>query len=199
MQAANIPHSRHQARSDATRQRLCDAAIDILIEYGFHEFSFVKVCSKSGLSRGAIHYHYDNLSKILADVVAEIYRRLVSNVAQDLPGDTSVEGADQVVEILWSHLKSDYFRVLLEIRAAAASDPGLAAYVAKPNDRINQTIIADAATRFGDSLDEQSIRITFAALTGLALQYFTLVQQPNARADDYAADFITQLKNFLVR
>lgn len=189
--------SRHEARSEATRRRLCSAAIEILIEGGLGAFSFVKTCDRSGLSRGAIHHHYERPADLLADVVAEIFSRLSAGVMAELDLAEAPDDG-RTIDILWSHLRSDTFRVLLEIRAAAASDPELAVAVAEPNDRINRRIIADTAARFHGRFDEPTIRVAFAALTGLALQYFTLVRQHKRRANDYAAGFIAQLKGFLI-
>ncbi|MEX1155147.1 TetR/AcrR family transcriptional regulator [Parvibaculum sp.] len=187
--------SRHRIRSDATRRRLCEAATGVLVEGGLRAFSFVKVCDKAGLSRGAIHHHYDTPADLLADVVAHIYDQLSAAVTKELrPRGTRQETVDHAIDALWKHLRTGPFRVLLEIRAATMSDATLAAAIAGPNDRINRNIIAAATRAFEDHLEPGLVRMVFAALTGLALQYFTLTTHDRRRANSMAADFIGQLK-----
>jgi AcrR family transcriptional regulator len=188
----------HASRSDATRQRLRDAAITILINDGLKKFSFVRVCEASGFSRGAIHHHYRAPSDLLADVVADIYSKLLNDGAIDLPPDvTRDDPYSDAVDVVWSHLRSPYFRVLLEIRAAMISDPELSSAVAKPNDEINQSVIAAVAEKYRGQFDLATIRVIFASLTGFALQYFTLTRSSNERAEEYALGFVSMLKGFV--
>lgn len=195
MMSDPTPASRHRMRSEATCRRLCEAATEVLVEAGLREFSFVRVCDKAGLSRGAIHHHYDSPADLLADVVAHIYDHLSAAVSKDLRlNGTRKKRVDHAIDILWKHLRTSQFRVLLEIRAATMSDATLAAAVADPNDRINRSLVAAAARTFEDDLEPALVRMIFAALTGLALQYFTLATRGRRRADAYAADFVDQLK-----
>lgn len=191
----STPLSRHRIRSEETRRRLCEAATEVLADGGLSEFSFVKVCDRAGLSRGAIHHHYDSPADLLADVVAHIYDHFSAAVSKDLrlTGTRKVR-VDHAIDVLWRHLRTAHFRILLEIRAATMSDATLAATVADPNDRINRSLVAAAARTFEDELEPALVRLVFAALTGMALQYFTLATRGRRRADAYAAAFVDQLK-----
>jgi len=194
----NTPLSRQEMRSIATRGKLVAAAIKVLGEGGYAQFSFVKVCEQAGLSRGAVHHHYITPYDLLADVIAELFGRLTEAVTKNLKRKT--EGApdkDTFVDALWSQLRGDDFRILLELRAAAASDPDLATAITEPNQQINQSTIAHAVAGLSPQIDETTVRVTFAALTGLALQYFTLVHNSQRKADTYARDFIGVLKEGL--
>lgn len=187
-----------EQRTETTRRRLCDAAIEVLAEHGVREASFVKVCEKAGLSRGAIHHHYESMPELLADVVREIYDRLFTRVIGELPAaDTGKNGLPDAIDTLWSHLQSPVFRVLLDIRAAMMSDPELASAVAGPHDRINREIITRTLERYGGTLDEATVRIILAALTGFALQFFTLAHEPGSRPQAYISEFLPMLKEFV--
>lgn len=185
--------SRNDSRPADTKRRLIEAAIEVLIRDGFHGLSFVKVCAQAGLTRGAIHHHFNTPNALITGVVAEIYARIQSNVTSDLKTEPSKQSfRGDAVDVLWAHLSGDEFRVLLEIRAAAATDPLLAISIAEPNDKIAHEMIAEAIQLY--NVDEASLRIILAALTGMALQYFTLSEQKRY-ADQYAAEFIKLLKN----
>ena len=187
--------TRHQLRSRDTKSRLCGAAIEALALHGLHQFSFVKVCEISGLSRGAIHHHYTAPADLLADVVVEIYQRLSSDIAKDL--ERTERGGvdlDVAIDVLWTHFRTEPFRVLLEIRAAAGSDAVLAAAISDPNDQISWAAVDAAASFLAGRIKTPLIRLIFAALIGMALQYFTMLACDGEQADDYATGFVALLK-----
>ena len=187
--------SRQETRSAETRKRLVDAAIHVLTNLGMSDFNFVKVCKKANLSRGAIHHHYDTPFDLIAEVVEEIYTRLEVSIMND-PRIKKVKRGDQnaFIDVMWAQLRGDLFRVLLEIRAAAASNQTLSKAMAELNDHLSQAKISFIAKAIPATSDMPTIRIIFAALTGLALQYFTLVRSDLHYAEKYANDFIDLLK-----
>lgn len=184
--------TRHVQRSEETRHRLVDAGIDVLLRHGLRDFSFVKVCDRAGLSRGAIHHHYAAPLDLLSDIVAVLYERLKNRVHTDLKRRKQTASQSEAIDVLWSHLKGNTFRILLEIRVSAASDAALASAISAPSDQLNHAIIQDTINRF--QISETKVRVVFASLTGLATQYFMLVQSDRNHADLYATVFIQNLK-----
>ena len=189
--------SKHKIRSDETRRQLVGAAIDVLVDEGFGQFSFLKVCTRAGFSRGAIHHHYAAPHDLLAGVVDELYRRMKENVAADL---AARGGADhppsRLVDILWRRFTTAEFRVIVEIRAASASDSLLAVSVANAYERMNGEVVADAVEQYG--VEEAVVRIVLGTLTASALNYFTLMAAGRpADAEAYAARFTGWLKEKL--
>lgn len=117
-------------RTEATRARLVAAAIDCLIERGWAATTAVEVCSRAGVTRGALMHHYPSLSALLADALAALYSELS---APRNPVDSLVA----LVDNLWARVSMPEFKAVIEAWLAATNDPDLRAGL--------QPVIADFA------------------------------------------------------
>ncbi len=115
---------RRQAdRSSATRAALADAAIQLLIERGWAAVSAAEVCKRVGLSRGAFHHHYANLSSLLAEALWRLY---VDMGRKKRPSRRDLVGK---IDATWAAIGDRRFKAVLEAWLAMANDPSLAAEV----------------------------------------------------------------------
>ncbi|HWB79439.1 MAG TPA: helix-turn-helix domain-containing protein, partial [Nannocystaceae bacterium] len=64
-----------QARAIATRTRLLEAAIDVLVKHGYAGTSTVEVCKRAKASRGAHLHHFPTKSELLAAAVEHLFAR----------------------------------------------------------------------------------------------------------------------------
>lgn len=53
-------------KKDRNRQRLIDATLQALVQFGYGEASISKIIQIAGLSRGMIHLHFENKDALLA-------------------------------------------------------------------------------------------------------------------------------------
>ncbi len=58
------------ARSEATRAALMEAALQVITESGVKSVTHRKVCSAAGLALGTVNYHYADLDELLLDAFA---------------------------------------------------------------------------------------------------------------------------------
>jgi AcrR family transcriptional regulator len=45
-------------RTDISRQKIIDAAVDVFAEYGFHRFRIKEVAARVGLTEAGVLHHY---------------------------------------------------------------------------------------------------------------------------------------------
>lgn len=60
-----------QARSEATRQKILDAAVALFIEVGFAATGLGDIIERAELTKGALYYHFDSKESLASGVIAE--------------------------------------------------------------------------------------------------------------------------------
>lgn len=121
------PRTVHERRSRRTRERLADAAIDCLVESGYRGTSFVEVCRRAGLTRGAAHHHYRDLPALMLDAMRRLNQRLHDRAAPALRASHGVEKRiDEGLDAVWELFTAREFRAVVEIWVAQSHDPALA-------------------------------------------------------------------------
>jgi len=58
-----------QARAEATRQRIVDAAVSLFSEKGYGETGLADVLQRAGVTKGAFYYHFDSKDELAAAVI----------------------------------------------------------------------------------------------------------------------------------
>ncbi|GLS22306.1 TetR family transcriptional regulator [Labrys miyagiensis] len=76
MSTGTVRQSRAQARQDATRQRILDAARDIIQQQGFRGLSIRTIASAVNCSVGTIYNHFCDFDDIVLHLNAETIARL---------------------------------------------------------------------------------------------------------------------------
>jgi AcrR family transcriptional regulator len=115
-----MPERRRQAeRSETTRRALIDAAIASLLDRGWPGTTAVEVCTRAGVTRGALVHHFPNLPALLAAALADLaadMMRLAPPPATDLAG---------LIDTTWYAFGSPRFKALLEAWLATVNDADL--------------------------------------------------------------------------
>lgn len=190
MTAATTNSPRTQAeRSAATKRQLIDAAISCLIENGYAQTTMVEVCSRAGLTRGALHHHFANQSALLIAVIEKLYEaigRPSSERSGAEPGD-SLEG---LIREGWSRVSRPEFKAIIEIWLAARNNAELGKElhpaIAKLSLLFSSKENPHLARVIGGNPENASLyRVAFEAMIGLALGRATSPNNaPVAHEDD---------------
>jgi len=118
------------------RQRLLEATVQCLAEYGWSGTSTTLVSQRAGVSRGAQLHHFPTKNDLVVAAVehlALIRRDELAEAAAQLP--TGPRRTRAVLEMLGDHFTSDVFSAALELWVAARSDAALLAALG-PFERI---------------------------------------------------------------
>ena len=78
---------RQERLKDEKRTRLIEAAIEEFNEHGLRNASYNRIIERSGLSKGAVYYYFENKDSLLCTVIEEIGDRFMEAVQDlELPG-----------------------------------------------------------------------------------------------------------------
>jgi len=64
-------------RSDATKRKLFDAAMDLIGERGFTEASVDEIVHRAGVAKGTVYYHFTGKADLVEALIADRLRPLV--------------------------------------------------------------------------------------------------------------------------
>lgn len=94
------PHASHAstARGDATRERLLEAAVELLETGGYAAASVASISARAGVAAGALYRHFPSKAELVAEVFRAVAERELAELyeASARPG-TAVEKLDAVV------------------------------------------------------------------------------------------------------
>ncbi len=180
------PRTVHEQRSRRTREKLADAAIDCLVETGYRGTSFVEVCRRAGLTRGAAHHHYRDLPALLLDAMRRLNDRLIDRVRPALRDAASIEKRiDAGIDVLWNVFTAREFKAIVEIWVAQSHDPALSRRIRHEMDRYSENLSEGFAVGFPELMDDANdalLMMRFAFLVVLGLGFMNATVDP--RGDD---------------
>jgi AcrR family transcriptional regulator len=167
-----------------TKRILIDAATHILANRGYHGLTFVEVSNQVGLTRGAVHHHFESQEELLVGVVQSIGQSIRDTVVK---GITAIgEGVDVYrlgIDFVWQQMQTEAFRALLQLRTAISTEAALQGKVADEVSKVHEWWYAQGdmlVARGNPPGDPVTTRIIFSALTGAAM----IDQAIGAPADD---------------
>ncbi len=117
---------KEQERSRLTRQRLMEAAVACLVEYGWSGTTTTVVAERAGVSRGAQLHHYPTRAELVVAAVAHVGKVLVDDIlaaAEELPSGPG--RTEAVLQMLGDFYSGPLFVAALELWVAARTDPQL--------------------------------------------------------------------------
>ncbi len=113
-------------KSLRTRARILDTAMRLFAENGYHPASNAVIAEASGLTRGAMLYHFSSREALLDSVIPHIQAarvHLFEQAAADMaPGS---ELSDHAIDSYWRLLHEPPFIAFAELEAAARTDAPL--------------------------------------------------------------------------
>ncbi len=136
--AARVPQ---EERTRLMRQRLLEAAVDCLVEFGWSGTSTTLVSQRAGVSRGAQLHHFPTKNDLVLGAVehlSDVRAAELRDAATRLPGGGRRTRA--VLEMLADHFTSPVFTAALELWVAARTDETLHAAVVPLEQRIGREI-----------------------------------------------------------
>ncbi len=60
-----------QVRSELTRRRILDAAIDVFSEVGYAAAGWGTIIDRTGMTKGALYHHFDSKEALASDIIDE--------------------------------------------------------------------------------------------------------------------------------
>lgn len=163
---------RSQARSEASRARIVEAATLCVDREGLAAATSAAIAREAGLSVGAVQHHYPSKDDVLEAVVAESAARFAACFADAPPPPVDLDArVEAFVDRAWRHYGSSFFRAAQEIvlggRRGSSAPPESMIASARIAERVWLVWFGDLP--LGRAAQRDLRRACFAALTGLAM------------------------------
>lgn len=157
-------------RGQATRDRLLDAAAQLVAEVGWGAVSTRLVAERAGVNAGLVHYHFSSVADLLCAAVMRTAREMVFQLVDVLSQATDVRaGVDTLFGFLRPHTGDDPASLLMvEGFLAATREDGLRAEFATLIEEIRQRL-ADWLAACGHPDAVTSAGVLAALIDGLLL------------------------------
>jgi AcrR family transcriptional regulator len=184
------PRRTQEERSATARAALLNAAITLIGEKGFAHTTMTDVATHAGLTRGAIHHHFQNRVDLVRAMISEVEQRVVESFSAAAPTpDVSIEQRiDILIDGLGAVTLSPIYLAAMDIWFTSRSDPELRAASLQSVRRYSDHFRQLWQSTFGDEIPEQTIsecrRVMVAVSRGLVMSRIF--------ASDRKSEFVTQ-------
>lgn len=138
-------------RGREVRQRLTDAAVELIPERGWSAVSTRVLAERAGVTASVVHYHFPSLQALLTEAASGVLRQLLADAADELEAaGTPAEGVDALLASV-EHYSGDDPTSLLAVEAylAASRDDELHRQVSG--------VLAELVQRLAGWLTERSV------------------------------------------
>ncbi len=161
-----------QERSRATQQRLLEATIDCLVEYGWSGATTTVIAEHAGVSRGAQLHHYPTRAALVMAAVEHLAERRAAEIRAEAAG-LGAGHLDEVVDMLAAAYTGPLFVAALELWVAGRTDPelrdalvALEARVGREMHRLTVDLLGADETKPGV---REAVQATLDLLRGLGV------------------------------
>lgn len=164
-----------QARSQATRLKLLDAAVDELVDGGYAKLTTQSVAARAGVSRGAQQHHFPVKAALVSEAVQHLAIRQLDEIrSRSVRIGSGPARVERILDVLFELYSGPLFAAMIELTLAARGDEELARAVAPIEREVSRGINAQAAELFGPAVVERPdfdkrLRQAVATIRGLVL------------------------------
>ena len=122
-----MARTRDQARFEARRDEILEAAAGCFVRRGFHQTGMQEICAAAGMSPGALYRYFDSKDAIIEAIAEAEQRENAALLAALAESRDPVAGLQGVVEVvLLAYGDPDEGRLAVEVLAEAARNPRVA-------------------------------------------------------------------------
>lgn len=168
-------------KSESSRKQVLDAAIRVLSEQGYAKTSVSEIAKAAGMSKGAVHYHFESKEDLIAHVLEACARNMRERVhaVWDAPGESTekIRRALRAMRIERRHATPE-LRVLSDLMAQGIYDPKLRKALSKLFEANREEVLRHLEESFQRLGLKPRVplplvpRIVLGLLDGLALHDF---------------------------
>lgn len=168
-------------KSEASRQQVLDAAVEALARDGIQGTSVQDIADAAGLSKGAVHYHFESKDDLLERVLKQCCDRIEKRItaALDEPG-LPMERIRRALAEMWAVRRdvAPEFRVLMDMQVVARQSPTMAKALGTALARARRQMIDVGLVRLLELGLRPKVsievvpRLVLATLDGLATHHY---------------------------
>lgn len=164
-----------------TKEKILNAALDVLLQEGFHALTQTRVAEVAGIRQGLLTYHFPTRSDLLTAVVDESKERMAASRNTPENGPLTLESLKEIM----THfvLSKSIPRLMLALTVATDEDPSLSKWFVE-TDLATRQKFRDLLKQLGWKVEEDALHILRATVIGAALinlQQNTAASEKRAR------------------
>jgi len=187
----------------ATRTRILDAAVGVLVEHGYAGASTLRIQQRVGLSRGGLLHQFGSRDELLVAAVDHLATARVGalTVRRRWPDDLG-ERIDAAIGVMWEQYRRLFFWASVELWLAARHNPEIARELG-PNERhVNELVRLSVDSFFGPALSSldaypDTLEVLVSSMRGVGLTY-ALTLTRDARRDPHLRIWRTLARSLLL-
>ena len=190
-----------QERSRITQQRLLQATIECLVEYGWSGATTTVVAERAGVSRGAQLHHYPTRAALVLAAVEHLCERRAVEIrdeAATVPRSDDCR-VDRVIDVLAAAFTGPLFVAALEVWVAARTDAELRAALVPLEARLGRELHRLTVDLLGADESRPGVReavqATLDLLRGLGVA--NLLSDDSHRREQLLVAWKRQLSNVI--
>lgn len=116
MSATTTPRSLKERQREERERLIIQAAIDLLLEKGYHEMSMDEVAARVGISKGTVYLHFPSKEELVFAVLQEDRQRFQQTVEEILTTEASPEAKlSSMLEYVYGGRLSKSFQVFMAV------------------------------------------------------------------------------------
>jgi len=172
-------------RSSDTQEKVIQAAIRCIAEYGYRQATVTRIAEISGVSWGGIQHQFGNKAAIIQAVLDQTLDEFVMGVQGISTQDDQLETRVRVlVEGAWRLVNRPALLAFLEIVLSHRHEPPKKNPAWRYTARVWKVMVAVWDHLFGElKLSEEQVqtarRVTFSTLTGMAVESVVRTDSPS--------------------
>lgn len=196
-----------QRRSQVSRDKILDAAVRCLIEYGYSGASTLKIQELAGVSRGRLLYHFASRDLLLIGAVHHLAAGRLAELRDDARDSVSAAPDDparigQAIARIWLDFHQPYFWAEMELWVAARHNGELRAALGPSERLLYQSIYDTVDVTFGPVFAARPryrlVReILLSSMRGTSLTYS--FQRRNPPDDPHLSAWVEMAQGLLAR
>jgi AcrR family transcriptional regulator len=170
------PAPRTQAqRSAATRDKVLDATVELLIERGYGATTTQEVNRRAGVSRGALLHQFPTREALVVAAIGFLVDRRKAEVIE------RAGAAEPDLDVLLDVFDGPLFYAALELWVASRTDPALREALIPVEQRIAEELLTTGLELFGHRYSAAQIEAAAELARGLAIS--RLLRDPSTDRD----------------
>jgi len=190
-----------EERSTATRAKLIRATIECIRERGYGSTRTSDIAERTGMTRGALQYHFATKPDLLLAVVASVSEEVLEHLRVAAQEKGSIrERVETTLQQIWDVYRSPGYHVVIEVLTATRSDEKLRKTLDPYTYGIEEMLREWWASFFSDAdvppnRIEAMRHMVRSALRGMAIStdYFPQPQHYYKQQLELLADMVTPL------
>ncbi len=120
----SLARTRDQARFEARRDEILEAAAGCFVRRGFHQTGMQEICAAAGMSPGALYRYFDSKDAIIQAIAEAEQQENTALLTALAESRDPVAGLQAVAEsVLLAYADPDEGRLAVEVLAEAARNP----------------------------------------------------------------------------